>query len=101
MKIGNWDLFIFNPFEKIPGRDRIIGFSLRKDWHHEYELGFRFRILEYPHLTIAIVYTTKDKYVERFIDFRSKSYRKNVCGSTFYENRKYVQGIDEGRNSAG
>lgn len=101
MKLGDWSLHFFNPFKKMFGKERFIGLKLYKDWHHDYEYDARFSLLKYPHLAIVACYTTGQKYVERFINFRSKSYCNKYGGLTFYENRKYVQGIDECRNSCG
>lgn len=101
MKLGNWSLHFFSPFKKMFDNERFIGLKLYKDWHHDYEYDVRFSLLKYPHLTIVACYTTGKKYVERFIKFRSKSYCNKYGDLTFYENRKYVQGIDEGRSSCG
>lgn len=101
MKIGNWNLSLFNPFKEICNKEKVVGFRLYKDWYHTYEYAIRFNLLKYPHLTVIACYTIGDKYIERFINFRSKSYREYSGTLSFYENRKFVQDIKDGRVECG
>ena len=101
MKIGNWRLHFFNPFKKSWEMERIAGVRLVKDWHNEYGFDVRFSIFEYPHTTISLYYTTKTEFITRFWNFRSKSYNNYVGGLSFYEYRKYINGIDDARESCG
>lgn len=96
-----WRIAIFNPFRKRGMDERFIGFNAYKDWHHCMEFDIRWSVRKYPHLTICHAYTTKTEWVEKFWMFRSKSYRSNRGGFSFYEKSVHRQGIDEGRCGCG
>ncbi len=100
MKIKNWRISILSPFKKWNNGVRIVGVQLYKDWHHSYNLDFRFNF-KYPAFIICHTYTTKTEYVEKFWTFASKSYREHCGGLTWYRKYEHRQDVDEGRCGMG